>query len=521
MRIGGNTQEASTYFSQGLTDGAMIEKIYAEGAAVTGTPTINYSPDLFYAMANVSSLVGTEWYFGLPFNQSAVENQIENIPEIVSKAQEVLGDKLLGLQMGNEPDLYARHGKRNGDYSVGDFNNEFRTTKEMIQSQANLAQQSFLVGPSVCCNVEGFLFDDVLNAGFLTENADSLATVAVQHYPNNNCKIDGKEVNPQDIFAEYLNHTMANVLTDPYVSGTDVVLNAGKSIMMMEFGSASCGGFPGLSDSFGAALWTADYALKMASRSFSSALMHVGGQNVYYNAFTPPPTNLSRIGYQWTTGSPYYPTLIVAELLGPTNKSRIVDLTDDDKPFHPVYAVYENGAPARLGLFNFVSDASGAHDTTVTVDLGGQTLPRGTVDVRYFSAASVAEKYEIYWAGQTLRSSFASDGRMYGELETITVQCNTETNSCDIPLKAPSLAVVFLTDDSLNVVDTTEEATSTFATTVVNIGSGTIDAGALETGNGISGRGGDNGAMQTAGGASMTSIWTIVLSVTFGLLCIS
>jgi len=38
----------------------------------------------------------------------------------------------------------------------------------------------FLVGPSICCEVEGFLLDDVLNAGFLTDNLDSLAIVAVQ-----------------------------------------------------------------------------------------------------------------------------------------------------------------------------------------------------------------------------------------------------------------------------------------------------------------------------------------------------
>lgn len=34
--------------------------------------------------------------------------------------------------------------------------------------------------------------------------------------------------------------------------------------MMLETNSASCGAFPGVSDAFGAALCTLDYALEMA-----------------------------------------------------------------------------------------------------------------------------------------------------------------------------------------------------------------------------------------------------------------
>lgn len=52
---------------------------------------------------------------------------------------------------------------------------------------------------------------------------------------------------------------------------------------MFETNTASCGGFPGISDSFGAALWAVDYGLQMAASNFTNALLHVGGQDVYYN----------------------------------------------------------------------------------------------------------------------------------------------------------------------------------------------------------------------------------------------
>jgi hypothetical protein len=76
---------------------------------------------------------------------------------------------------------YSDHQKRNPGYNPTDFNNEWTSIREEITSSASLRQSTdFLVGPSICCEVEGFLLDDVLNAGFLTDNLDSLAVVAVQ-----------------------------------------------------------------------------------------------------------------------------------------------------------------------------------------------------------------------------------------------------------------------------------------------------------------------------------------------------
>ena len=55
---------------------------------------------------------------------------------------------------------------------------------------------------------------------------------------------------------------------------------------MLETNTASCGGFAGISDAFGAALWGLDYGMQMAYANFSGGLFHVGGQSVFYNPFT-------------------------------------------------------------------------------------------------------------------------------------------------------------------------------------------------------------------------------------------
>ena len=90
-------------------------------------------------------------------------------------------------------------------------------------------------------------------------------------------------------------------------------------------------GFTGLSDSFAGALWLADWALTLAYRNFSEALLHVGGRDSFYSPFIVAPTNQSSFR-SWTVGSPYYTLLAMAETFGSTNASRVVDLSVSEGP---------------------------------------------------------------------------------------------------------------------------------------------------------------------------------------------
>jgi hypothetical protein len=193
---------------------------------------------------------------------------------------------------------------------------------------------------------------------------------------------------------------------------------------MFETNTASCSGFPGISDSFGAALWALDWALTMAYSNFTAALFHVGGQNSYYNPFTPPPTNQSTFR-QWTVGPVFYSALVMAEAMGPHNASQIVDLTSNINT--PIYAIYENGAPTKVALFNFVTDQTGASTYTATISIGGGSTGQNNatplqVQVkcvllplhesllkppyhRYLLAESVSSQSDFTWAGQ-VRSIF-------------------------------------------------------------------------------------------------------------------
>ncbi|KAL1408872.1 hypothetical protein Q8F55_005686 [Vanrija albida] len=478
IRVGGNTQDSSSMVLQPFADGDAVDKI-KQGPKVTSTPIVSYSLDLLYMMANVTSLVGTDWFFGLPFNESTIKTHDAAL--VAKTAENVLGSKLRALSLGNEPDLYAGHQERNADYNLQAYLGEFSEVRNDVIKA--MTRSDLLAGPSVCCSVEGFDIADVLGSGWLTTNAPYLSYVTIQRYPFNNCGVNGKVVDPQVIFSDYLSHTGPMGLTAMYLDASNAAQAVGKPIIMQEMNTASCGDFPGVSDSFGAALWMTDWTLQLAWANFSAALMHVGGQNVYYNPFTPPAS--AKTGNGWTTGSVYYSALVVAEALGSSNTSQVIDLfgSSNTSSLNPAYIIYEGGVAARAVLFNYVSDPSGASDYTAAINIAGSTADH--VNVRYLRSHSIAEHNNITWAGQTLGPDFQGDGRLYGTVDTRTVPCSNGV--CNVVVPAPSIALVFLTDTALSDSTPVPEAVATFRTTVVGHGSATVDPQALETSNGSKG----------------------------------
>ncbi|KAG8706428.1 hypothetical protein FRC09_002416 [Ceratobasidium sp. 395] len=515
IRVGGNTQETSVLFPEGFDTGYVIQKYRRPGSTPTETPLIHFSTELIYSMKNVSSLIPIEYYFGLNWIDP---NNFTNSVLVAETVEAILGDDLLALQLGNEPDLYDRHGKRpQNPYTFDDYMGEFQVAVNQLNAAPAFTNRDILLAPSSCCFWNEV---DLFNAGFIDRFKDSLKILAVQHYPTNNCKINGNILDPQTLYPDFLKHGNSNFspvsMVNPYRQASAIAASKGKPIVMLETNTGSCGGFPGISDSFGAALWAADLTFQLAAANFSQALFHVGGQNVYYNPFTPPPTNQSTF-HQWTPGAIFYSSLVAAEAFGRTGNSQIVDLAmNDNNDFTPGYAIYENGNPTKLVLFNYITDPTGNNDYTANIAVGGgQTgLPSATpnsIKVRRLSAGSVNQKYNITWAGQTFGEQFGSDGRLKGDLVTEEIACNA--GNCAVTVKAPSIVLVFLNDQSLADSTPPPEGPQTFATTAATKlrNTATVDQAVLATSNGRGGGKFGGGMLGSTSSGSANSAWSLVI----------
>jgi hypothetical protein len=139
---------------------------------------------------------------------------------------------------------------------MDNYNTEWSDISSKVLSGTSGSRQDVFVAPSTCCGTEGFTLGDVLSSNWLTDNIDKVHQVSVQRYPNNNCRINGQETNPQDIFSTYLNHgSLSSIVANEYASDSARIQGMGKELVMLETNTGACGGFPGLSTSFGAAMW--------------------------------------------------------------------------------------------------------------------------------------------------------------------------------------------------------------------------------------------------------------------------
>ncbi|QRV75317.1 glycoside hydrolase family 79 protein [Ceratobasidium sp. AG-Ba] len=516
IRVGGNTQETSVLIPEGFDTGYVIQKFRRPGSTPTETPLIYFSPELIYSMKNVSTLIPIEYYFGLNWIDPS---NFTNSVLVAETVEAILGKDLLALQLGNEPDLYDVHEKRpQQPYTFDDYMGEFQQSITQLNAAPAFTDRQILLAPSSCCNWNEV---DLFNAGFIDRFKDSLKILAVQHYPTNNCKINGNILNPQDLYPDFLNHGSGKFsavsMTNPYRESSRIAAAAGKPFVMLETNTGSCGGFPGISDSFGAALWAADLSFQLASANLSQALFHVGGQNVYYNPFTPPPTNQSTFR-QWTPGAIFYSSLLTAEAFGRSGNAQIVDLgANNGNDFTPGYAIYENGVPTKVVLLNYITDPSGNSDYTARISIGGgqggNSATPSSVKVRRLSAASVSQKYNITWAGQTFGEQFGSDGRLRGDLVTEEIQCEAAAGSCPIVVKAPSAVLVFLNDQTLADSSPPPEGPQTFATTAATKlhNTATIDQQILATSNGRGGGKWGGGILGSTSVRSANGAWAMAV----------
>ncbi|KAJ6543333.1 hypothetical protein B0H10DRAFT_2135375 [Mycena sp. CBHHK59/15] len=339
--------------------------------------------------------------------------------------------------------------------------------------------KTLLIGPSIAD--AGWTPEEVWDTGFVDTYSANLAFLSVEKYPTDNCaaafNTGAPIIDPQTVFSDFLNHTAHTSLLAPYLNSTAFAQTHGKKMLMFETNTASCGGFAGISDAFGAALWGLDYALQMAHSNFSGAMFHVGGQNVH-----PPPTN--RPSTNGPSGPSTTPRSSRQRTIGPSNTSQVLDLqANGANEFTPAYAIYEGGNPVRVALFNYITDASGASDVTAVISVAQGNAGGGD------ATPSSVKKGGYTWAGQTFGGNFESDGRLTGTEDVQTVNCDTTAKTCSVKVPAPGFALVFLTGEA--DTETAGAPSTTFATTALTKtqNTATVGASVLATSNGHGGPG--------------------------------
>lgn len=439
IRIGGNSMDSSVYVSTQTSP--MVQHI--QGALNANDQSVNYGPVLWDVLNKIAGEVGgANYLIGL----SLLDPNNPNVPVEAAAVQETLGNNLDGFLLGNEPDLYTSHGDRPNiqNYTTDNYIDDFRTAASHLTntSAGDILARPLLGGPTICC---AWNLDALLTGGYSTAFDDVLKYISLQHYPQNNCFGSYQYEIPY-----YVQHPNVVNLSAWEQPGIDIV-NANTSsrrpqLIMTEFNSASCGGIPGISNTFAVgSLWTVDYALQLASVGYSAAYIHTREQGISYNLFDPSPGS-------WTTNPPYYALLAVAEALQSKNGSKVVDLDimgsrTDLNATVSGYAVYDaiDSSVQQFVLFNYYN-ATSTSAPSASFSLPSSSFKSGSsnaITVKYLTAVSMAETMNISWGGQTLRG--VGDGKLVKAADSwaaanVQIDC---TKGCTVNVPAPGMAVVF------------------------------------------------------------------------------
>lgn len=304
IRIGGNTSDYS--------------KFSANSPAVSRPKATVINAANLQDLGNFLDATGWDLIWGLNLGRGT-------LPEAVEEAQAVAGavkDRLLAFEIGNEPDLFGNHAThRPNGYGYEEFLQDYRRYKEGIRKA--LPNATF-AGPDVAGATDWV-------QRFATDEGSDLKLLTHHYYRE--C------AGPTSTLDKLLQ-------TDPKLAPKLAQLKAASAaahlpLRICETNSFCGGGKPGVSDTFGSALWVLDFMFKLAMAGTGGVNMETGVNQLDFVSHYSPIRDDERGGY--SAAPEYFGMLAFAQ----ASKGRLISAWYDPGSLNlTVYAV-ENG-PQQL-----------------------------------------------------------------------------------------------------------------------------------------------------------------------------
>ncbi|KAF3057156.1 hypothetical protein GL218_06266 [Daldinia childiae] len=345
IRVGGNTQDFAIYNSE-LT--IALNGTYNLSRSTDYPTTIEIGPSYF---ESYSTWPNVKFSHGFNLGGNHDDRQWETLLQTVPLACKALGkDKLYLWEYGNEPDLFSP-AVRASDYNESDYVAEWLNGTRAIRSVLETSCPDLLGN-----DIYGYLAPSFAGtANHLNAPrtwADGIdADGDIKLFSSHNY-ISGAETLGVTLQNTLMNHTKTTLSVSAHTA-ENATIKPGIPYILGETNSLYHQGRPGLSNTFGAALWAVDFALHCAAVGIGRVHFHMG-TNYRYASWQPTTTNKTAIG----TKPPYYGNIAAAAFLG-TAGTLIAPVplssgnTDTDTDTDVAYAAYEpSGALARILVLN-------------------------------------------------------------------------------------------------------------------------------------------------------------------------
>lgn len=291
IRIGGTTADEITLVPTVNLPSHYNSSDNGSSGGNNDPASITVSP-AWYATWKDYFPAGTDFVYTLNFHNTSA-HWATALAE-ADQALASLGHALKRFELGNEVDHWISEGWRNASWGTVPYTAQWRALRGEVEKRPRFGQYRpqfqaavFADPPDVPdqnAELDDFSIVNLTEKAGLVNNDGSISSYAVHLYPQSNCDAARKARLSLDLLS---NHSVLYTNVSQYVAQQQAAQRVGKAPLVFgETNSVSCGGKAGVSDTFGAALWSLDYALMAASLSIEQVYFHLGDQSEY-SAFTP------------------------------------------------------------------------------------------------------------------------------------------------------------------------------------------------------------------------------------------
>jgi hypothetical protein len=292
LRLGGNTSD----FSWWQPTPATAAPVRPEGAGYTGEPSSDFSyPITPAAIDNLRKFLdATHWtcIYGLNLGTSTPALAADQ----AAYAAAALGPRLEYFQLGNEVDLFRRHLRNPDTWSPQTFFTEWLAMARAITARVPNAQFG---APDLAGSPDWLTAFAAAIAA--TPDPPKIAAITHHYYAGG----------PPDSPNMTIPHLLGGAKSDPRIDQTAKLALAaaaqtGSKVRMTEGNTCFRGGKPGLSDVFASALWSADYALYLASLGYAGINLHGGDARAVANSLGGQLPGAALIAGKQSHPQPFY-----------------------------------------------------------------------------------------------------------------------------------------------------------------------------------------------------------------------
>jgi len=251
VRVGGNTSDFSSYDARGTPQD------FPRGTVINEMG--------LRQLRGFLDAVNWNCIWGLNLGSDKLDNAVAEARAVCA----IVGPRLLALEIGNEPDLFARAGHRSGDWTYDRWHQEYTRAKAAVRA---VVPHAVFAGPDQAGNGDWI-------AQYARDEGHDAVLLTAHHY------ITG-QANPTATVDTMLQPDPRYEAVLPNFAAASKAANLPWRIC--ETASYSGGGKLGASDSFAAGLWVLDYLYVLAMAGCAGVNMETGVNHLGWVSYYTP-----------------------------------------------------------------------------------------------------------------------------------------------------------------------------------------------------------------------------------------